>query len=166
MDKNRAEHTVWATLYGREHWKQKKPKNDGKKVAAAKYEIGAMKSCFDLRAMEFWRLRLCAVASPLCMCVCVCVFACVYGQACVFFYASVHVYDVLLLFRLCDCKIVVLAASLLSFWYADGVYAAYSLLHQSEYNLSFIVVHSLIKLVSRLYRVYIQHCSFILYIQK
>lgn len=114
-----------------------------------------MKSCFDLRAMGFEKTAaVCCGFTIIYMCVCVCVFACVYGQACVFFYASVHVYDVLLLFRLCDCKIVVLAASLLSFWYADGVYAAYSLLHQSEYNLSFIVVHSLIKLVSRLYRVY------------
>lgn len=100
------------------------------------------------------RLRLCAVASPLWMNVCVCVYMCVRSDVCIFL-CIVHVYDVLLLFRLCDCKIVVLAASLLSFWYADGVYAAYSLLHQSEYNLSFIVVHSLIKLVSRLYRVYI-----------
>lgn len=140
-----------------EHWKQKKPKNDGKKQQQnMKSVLWRAASIYGLWGLK--RLRLCAVASPLlvCMdvCVCVCVCMCVRSGVCIFL-CIVRVYDVLLLFRLCDCKIVVLAASLLSFWYADGVYAAYSLLHQSEYNLSFIVVHSLIKLVSRLYRVYI-----------
>lgn len=115
-------------------------------VAASIYGLWVWKYC----GCVLWLASLCVCARAFCV-----LYSILVWHARVWVWLCVTTYDGMDWNCASVSVIVVLAASL---YCHSGMLMVcmllIALLHQSEYNLPFIVVHSLIKLVSRLYRVY------------